>query len=64
MPKEWIFYAVLIGINLIGFLLMGIDKKRARQKQWRIKESYLWMVAIFGGAVGSFLGYEKPSICT
>ncbi|MCU9614163.1 DUF1294 domain-containing protein [Caldibacillus lycopersici] len=46
----------LLFINLIGFLLMGIDKKRARKHQWRIKESTLWLFAFIGGGVGTTIG--------
>ncbi|MFS0673031.1 DUF1294 domain-containing protein [Ornithinibacillus sp. 179-J 7C1 HS] len=50
--------------NLLGFVLMGFDKKKARNAEWRIPERTLWGVAILGGSVGSYIGYEKPSICT
>ncbi len=42
--------------NLLGFVLMGMDKKRARKKQWRIPERTLWGVSILGGAIGSYIG--------
>lgn len=35
---------------------MGIDKRRARRKAWRIKESTLFLVAIIGGSIGSIAG--------
>ncbi len=43
-------------INIVGFSLMGIDKKRARRKQWRIKERTLFLTAIFGGSIGAIAG--------
>lgn len=43
-------------VNLIGFILMGVDKKKARKHQWRIKESSLFLSAIVGGSIGSILG--------
>lgn len=46
----------LILINVITFLTFGIDKKRARQRQWRIKESSLLTLAALGGSVGALLG--------
>ena len=49
-----IIYA--IGINLVGFLLMGIDKGRAKLGQWRIRERTLFLVALLGGSVGSLTG--------
>ncbi|GGA86489.1 DUF1294 domain-containing protein [Ornithinibacillus halotolerans] len=51
---ELIFY---IGFaNLLGFVLMGVDKKKARNNEWRIPERTLWGVALLGGAIGAFLG--------
>lgn len=47
-------YAVLL--NLAGFCSMGIDKKRAKKGQWRVKERTLFLVAILGGSIGSILG--------
>ncbi|MBQ4260053.1 MAG: DUF1294 domain-containing protein [Lachnospiraceae bacterium] len=49
-----IAYAVII--NIIGFTLMGVDKKRAIRGAYRISEASLFMVAILGGALGATLG--------
>lgn len=46
----------LLIINAIGFLLMLIDKQKARNGQWRISEATLMTVAAIGGSVGSLLG--------
>ena len=43
-------------INIIGFALMGIDKKRAIRGAWRISESSLFLAAVLGGSIGSILG--------
>jgi len=43
-------------LNMIGFVLMCSDKKRAKRGEWRIKESTLWLVAILGGAIGGYIG--------
>lgn len=45
-----------IGINLIGFALMGIDKYKAKKRAFRIPEATLFIVAIIGGSIGSILG--------
>ncbi len=42
--------------NLIGFALMGIDKRRARKGAFRIPEATLFSIAIIGGSIGSILG--------
>lgn len=43
-------------MNVIGFLLMGLDKWKAKKRVWRISETTLLLVAALGGAAGSFLG--------
>ena len=43
-------------MNLLGFALMGIDKRRAVRHAFRIPEATLFSVAIFGGSVGSIIG--------
>ena len=43
-------------MNLIGFLLMGIDKRKAVKRTFRIPESTLFIVALIGGSLGSLLG--------
>ena len=35
---------------------MGIDKKKARRKAFRIPESTLFIVALIGGSIGSIAG--------
>lgn len=47
-------YAIII--NLIGFFLMGIDKRKAIKHAFRIPESTLFIVALIGGSLGSLLG--------
>ena len=45
-----------IGINFIGFALMGIDKYKAKKRAFRIPEATLFIIAIIGGSIGSILG--------
>lgn len=51
-----IIIAYLLLINLAGFILMGLDKRRAVRHMWRIPERTLFIVALLGGSVGSILG--------
>lgn len=51
-----IFYVFIV--NLIGFLLMGIDKHKAKRNLWRIPEKNLFLSAILGGSIGSLLGMK------
>ncbi|WP_042474780.1 DUF1294 domain-containing protein [Bacillus ndiopicus] len=43
-------------MSLILCILMYSDKSRAVNKKWRIAEKTLFIVAIFGGAIGGVLG--------
>jgi len=40
----------LLLVNIIGFFVMGEDKRRAKKQQYRISEQTLWLLAIIGGA--------------
>ncbi|MBR2046782.1 MAG: DUF1294 domain-containing protein [Agathobacter sp.] len=48
----------LVVVNIIGFLIMGIDKAKAKAKAWRIPEKTLLGIAVLGGAIGVWLGME------
>ncbi len=49
----------LIIINIIAFLAMLIDKKKAERGSWRIKESTLLTLALIGGSIGAIAGMYK-----
>ena len=53
-----IVLSYLLIINLIAFVLYGIDKKRAIRNEYRIRESVLLWIARLGGAIGSWLGIK------
>jgi uncharacterized membrane protein YsdA (DUF1294 family) len=46
----------LLIINAVGFLLMLIDKWKAKKNRWRISEATLITVAALGGSIGSLIG--------
>ena len=46
----------LIVINIITFLAMFIDKKKAKYGKWRISESALFTLVILGGGIGGIAG--------
>jgi uncharacterized membrane protein YsdA (DUF1294 family) len=45
----------LIAINAAAFLMMGLDKSRARRNRWRVPEKQLFTVSAAGGAAGAWL---------
>lgn len=55
---NWIqFFVIYILImNFVGFIIMGIDKHKAKAKKWRIPEKTLFGVSILGGSVGTLCG--------
>lgn len=46
----------LLAMNLAAFLCMGLDKRKAKSKRWRISEASLLVLCFFGGALGGLLG--------
>ncbi|MDO4295221.1 MAG: DUF1294 domain-containing protein [bacterium] len=50
---EHLLYLYLIAINLLTFVLYGVDKQRAIRKQWRIPERTLLLLAVVGGSIGA-----------
>ena len=48
----------LIVINIVTFLVYGIDKWKAKQGSWRISEATLLILAVFGGSIGALLGMK------
>lgn len=43
-------------MTVLGFVVMGIDKAKAKKGKWRIKEAALFAFAILFGGVGTTLG--------
>lgn len=43
-------------VNIAAFALMGIDKYKAKNNKWRIKEKTLFLSAIIGGSLGAMYG--------
>ena len=49
---------ILIGINVLTFLVYGIDKWKAKQGNWHISEAALLLFAVVGGSIGALLGMQ------
>ena len=46
----------LLIINMITFIIYGIDKYKSIKHKYRISENTLIILAILGGSLGAFLG--------
>ncbi|MDE6213369.1 MAG: DUF1294 domain-containing protein [Lachnospiraceae bacterium] len=46
----------VVAVNVVSFLMMGIDKRKAVKRAFRIPESTLFVMAIIGGSIGSIAG--------
>lgn len=46
----------LLMINVIGILIMYIDKRKAEYGRWRISENTLLLIALLGGSIGTIIG--------
>ena len=56
MANTLLYY--LIVINIVTFLVYGMDKLKAKQGSWRISEATLLILAIIGGSIGALLGMK------
>ena len=56
MANALLYY--LIVINVVTFLVYGIDKWKAKQGSWRISEATLLILAVIGGSIGALLGMK------
>ena len=54
MHKVEFLYVIIM--NIIGVMMMGIDKSRAKRHAWRIPERTLFLISLLGGSVGSLAG--------
>ena len=52
--KNIIIY--LLAINIIGFLAMYLDKRKAKKGKWRTQEKTLFGICILGGGIGTITG--------
>ena len=44
----------LISLNILTFIVYGVDKWRAANNRWRIPEATLLGLAIVGGSIGVY----------
>lgn len=46
----------LLTVNAAAFLLMQIDKQKAKKHMWRIPQRVLLLSAVLGGSIGALAG--------
>lgn len=57
MKGIWVIIIIYLAVvNLLGLILMGVDKSRAKRRKWRVPEATLFLVAAIGGSLGSIAG--------
>lgn len=55
----WLVLGTVLLINLLGYLSMWSDKRRAIKGKYRISEKTLFIIALLGGSLGSILGMNQ-----
>lgn len=45
-----------IVINIFGFFIMWLDKRKAKKGAWRIPEKTLFIITALGGGIGTIAG--------
>ncbi|MGM9687509.1 MAG: DUF1294 domain-containing protein [Alloprevotella sp.] len=46
----------LLAVNIVAFVLYGIDKYKAKKGKWRLSEATLLTMAVIGGSIGAWAG--------
>lgn len=54
-----IILIIFLTLNIYGYMLMYLDKQKAKRHEWRISEKHLWIVGIVGGAFGLYIGMKR-----
>jgi len=56
MKMMLIYY--LLAVNVLTFIVYGVDKWKARSGRWRVPETTLLGLAALGGSVGAWLAMQ------
>ena len=54
IPLSW-GLAWLMAVSLTAVLMTVWDKSRARRHRWRVPERTLWLVAVLGGSLATYV---------
>jgi len=55
----WVPVFYIIIINIIAFIAMWWDKRKASQHEWRVAEATLYVLGFLGGALGVIGGMYR-----
>lgn len=53
-----LFFIILLAMNIVTFIMFGLDKWKAKKSEWRIPESTLLWLAVAGGSIGALVGMK------
>lgn len=56
MKMMLIYY--LLAVNVLTFIVYGVDKWKAQRGRWRVPEATLMGLAALGGSVGAWLAMQ------
>ena len=57
LPIVFIIYFAIA--NVVAYLVMSHDKRAAKRKDWRVKESTLLLIAALGGSAGMLFAMHR-----
>ena len=55
----WLLIAYVVFINLFAVIITIVDKNKAKNNQWRIRERTLFLVSALGGSVAMLITMKK-----
>jgi len=58
MTVKQVVMIYIIAVNVVAFVMYGIDKWKAKHSKWRIPEATLLGLAVLGGSIGAWLGMK------
>lgn len=53
-----ILLITLLVLNIVTFIVYGVDKYKAKKGKWRISEATLLTLAALGGSIGAWIGMK------
>ncbi|MDT8859441.1 DUF1294 domain-containing protein [Alkalihalobacillus sp. MEB130] len=54
-----VILSYFIVVNFLAFVIMGLDKSKAKKRERRVPEKTLWSIALLGGSVGTYIGMKQ-----